>query len=280
MTNQEMKELYESGDWICVVISERKRHVAHGKQDNIEFGYSYTQKCEYIVTKKGRHVIYSKKWEETYFKLIHKKHEHILDAYLDGCEINELRDEEWWSCEGVFVRNYNRNTHYEAIPKTLDNCYCEASELHRDLLQKEYSLTSSHIHKNQLFLVNSITKTVNLYNRNTKFNDKRKKIQYNEQLQKWAYCSYEEKEYMTTNDYNGEHPNKDNNFKDYGFEADFDGEILKEVDEFYIGLIKNKHVVQWHKMSGVLALGTLMSDATRSEIDANLYNLTPIKKEW
>ena len=65
-----------------------------------------------------------------------------------------------------------------------------------------------------------------------------------------------------------------NNFKDYGFEADFEGEILKEVGDYYIGyFISGDNVIhscQWN------SLGVGYSPHNIS----GLYNLKPIKKEW
>lgn len=61
-----------------------------------------------------------------------------------------------------------------------------------------------------------------------------------------------------------------NNFKEYGFTADFEGEILKEIDGYYIGYINifKKHPAVWNKKG------------TEKFIKQIKYNLTPIKKEW
>lgn len=65
-----------------------------------------------------------------------------------------------------------------------------------------------------------------------------------------------------------------NNFKDYGFEADFEGEILKELDNYLIGYVKHNYNIKsviWYKRSGSLTNDySLGSD----------FNLKPIKKEW
>ena len=64
-------------------------------------------------------------------------------------------------------------------------------------------------------------------------------------------------------------PKHKNNFKDYGFEADFEGEILKEVDGYYIGWIKpegyNINACRWNK-EGI------------TNYECNV--IKPIKKEW
>jgi hypothetical protein len=63
-----------------------------------------------------------------------------------------------------------------------------------------------------------------------------------------------------------------NNFKEYGFEADFEGEILGERHGFYIGFVTGDMLVfksmMWAK-----------SGKTAQNIE-NRFNLTPIKKEW
>lgn len=72
-----------------------------------------------------------------------------------------------------------------------------------------------------------------------------------------------------------------NNFKDYGFEADFEGEILKEVKEkngieylgYFIGNNKTYYPCIWTKSGRTWKTSV-------SEKDRNLYNLKPIKKEW
>ena len=61
-----------------------------------------------------------------------------------------------------------------------------------------------------------------------------------------------------------------NNFSEYGFTADFEGEILKEVDGKYVGYVKSRQLrivygVVWFKDGECSDMG---------------YNLTPIKKEW
>lgn len=72
-----------------------------------------------------------------------------------------------------------------------------------------------------------------------------------------------------------------NNFKDYGFEADFEGEILKEVKElkgieylgYFVGGNKTYYPCIWTKSGRIWKTSV-------SEKDRELYNLKPIKKEW
>ena len=61
-----------------------------------------------------------------------------------------------------------------------------------------------------------------------------------------------------------------NNFKDYDFTADFEGEILKEIDNQYIGYYKslNDNIIPtiWDKKG--------------NSIHNTAYNLIPYNKEW
>ena len=66
-----------------------------------------------------------------------------------------------------------------------------------------------------------------------------------------------------------------NNFKDYGFEADFEGEILRKTKhDIYIGYVVDgadaEYAIEWNS-KGVNLLS--------SRFDRN-FNLKPIKKEW
>ena len=62
----------------------------------------------------------------------------------------------------------------------------------------------------------------------------------------------------------------ENNFKDYDFTADFEGEILKEIDNQYIGYYKspNKNIIP------------TIWDEKGNSIHNTVYNLTPYNKEW
>lgn len=61
-----------------------------------------------------------------------------------------------------------------------------------------------------------------------------------------------------------------NNFKDYEFTAEFEGEILKEIDNQYIGYYKstNENII------------TTIWDKKGNSIHNTEYNLTPYNKEW
>lgn len=62
-----------------------------------------------------------------------------------------------------------------------------------------------------------------------------------------------------------------NNFKDYGFEADFEGEILKEVGNYYIGYIKN--------INGYIYSTKWDKKGYGWNTDNTIYDLSPTKKE-
>ena len=62
-----------------------------------------------------------------------------------------------------------------------------------------------------------------------------------------------------------------NNFKDYGFEADFEGEILKEYENQFVGMVYQNEAnlgCSWNKKGRCLQPGYIN------------MNLKPIKKEW
>lgn len=69
-----------------------------------------------------------------------------------------------------------------------------------------------------------------------------------------------------------------NNFNDYGFEADFEGEILKEIEDMSAGKVFIGYIVYdckvhsciWQYNGVVITIG----------INQLTFNLKPIKKEW
>lgn len=62
-----------------------------------------------------------------------------------------------------------------------------------------------------------------------------------------------------------------NNFKNYGFEADFEGEILKKVGDYYIGYITRDYCT---------IIDSTKWDLNGNDVDIQEYHLKPIKKEW
>ena len=239
MNLYKMRELYESGEWVLV---------------------AKMCSCNWHTTS-------SFDLNEDCYKIIHKKHEHILDAYLDGCEIYVEDTRSVIECNN-FIDTYYSEHYYEAVPKSLEDCHCEASELHYNKLGFHNSLCENN---NTIFIGNCGVHS--------------KKIQFNEQLNQWTYCPYEETKMLTTAQLEDILEEEQlNNFKDYGFEADFGGEILKEIDGWLFGYIKNFETTgsdneiylenvacQWYKKNG----GVIHNSVTNKK-----YNLTPIKKEW
>lgn len=66
----------------------------------------------------------------------------------------------------------------------------------------------------------------------------------------------------------------ENNFKDYGFEADFEGEILKEYENQFVGMVyqnEGNFGCSWDKKGRCLQPDGFGYDN---------MNLKPIKKEW
>jgi len=158
------------------------------------------------------------------------------------------------------------------------NTYCEATQLHYDELIK---MNDSLIRWEDDDYY-SITFLPNI--RHGLFHSKdAKQIHFNTDINKWLYTkrdnmmlSIEEEaneleDYIKVND----NPPAINNFKDYGFTADFEGEILSEVCGDYFGHILNVAPVKWDKDSGLCFIYNGSHNVSHSK-----YNLTQIKKEW
>ena len=62
-----------------------------------------------------------------------------------------------------------------------------------------------------------------------------------------------------------------NNFKDYGFEADFEGEILKNIGDYYVGYVCR---------DSCTIIDSTKWDLKGNDVDIEEHHLTPIKKEW
>ena len=67
-----------------------------------------------------------------------------------------------------------------------------------------------------------------------------------------------------------------NNFKEYGFEAYFKGEIFKEIDSVFYGIVYSEYferniVCEWDSSGNVIS---------NYKINGDYYKLIPIKKEW
>jgi len=261
MLKIEMKEKYEEGNWIAL-----------GKDDD------GINKNNWV---KLRNPTFS---NFKYYRIIHKKHEHILDAYINKCQIYVVDpfSEEIVLLKDDFIYFYCNSDIYYATPNTLNNCYCDANEVHFNELYK--SINQKHkwylqdltkflfIHDDYFYWNNKFDNIIN--------NESYKKIEINKQLNKWVYCSYIKGKEMGITGINCEGSVQQeenikfedmNTFNERGFKTPkFKGEILKEVDNFYIGYIKinNDYIVakKWLK-SGKSA-------------DQKAGDLTPIEKKW
>jgi len=185
---RELEKIYKSGEWICAVrytdISQDWHIAKEPFQDTIN--------------------------EDLEIKLIHKKHQHILDAYIKG-EAKKIESYRWSdliepfneNCIDTFIEEYDPEYFYYVDNKNM-----------------------KPLDDNIMDLIDNKPK---------------------------------------------------NNFKDYGFEADFEGEILKKVEELYIGWVnccldyRNITPCKWTKYG---------KNLSTIQTGANNRNLTPIKKEW
>lgn len=78
-------------------------------------------------------------------------------------------------------------------------------------------------------------------------------------------------------------PKSKNNFKEYGFEAHFEGEISFESQSYYVGFVREdgrKFPRYWTK--NLVCFNPLVTSWQKAELfnSDHRYNLKPIKKEW
>lgn len=85
-----LKEKFKSGDYVCVF---RNEHLVRGK-------WLIDSYPSFIITNR--------------YKLIHKKHKDILNAYLDGKEIEVFIMSEWHKVKN-FIEEYNENSTYQEV---------------------------------------------------------------------------------------------------------------------------------------------------------------------
>lgn len=135
MDLEKMEELYKSGDWVCLV--------------DVGKGWEKTRLPLFIDKYK--------------YQIIHKKHEHILNAYIDntGIEIewkNNARD--FWSIfNDGFIETYNANCEYrlqttqQEINEVIDKQLAEESGTIKlnggGLFIKEFA--SKHFEENKTY---------------------------------------------------------------------------------------------------------------------------------
>lgn len=177
--------------------------------------------------------------------LIHKKHKDILNAYLEDNSVEiwfKTSAETPYLLEENFIKTYDETIDYymevdstaERISKQYDIANMMANTK-KEFLSKEENEVLQEKHDNNLSIDNTATTDIG--------------------------C-------------NNIVPKQLNNFAEFGFEADFEGEILKHEGEYYYGIVDRSHYTSslnqwrtavWNKY-GIC--------------DRRKFNLTPIKKAW
>lgn len=276
MTKEEMEKLFATGKWDAL-FNARK----------------WEDRCRTWVKDTIPSFNDSLAW-----RLIHKDHSHILDAYLDGCAVylyTPTVTTEQYNKQEDFIGGYKITNNYLAVPKSLENCYCEATELHAEKLPDIVAKPDEEV----LYYVNVYS---NEFGWQTEEPDDKVKVEYNKQIQNWVYCPKEAApleeasiDFSKTvhgigNPIEGvdyglskedeaillDKPQKPiNNFEEYGFTADFEGEILKQYDRYMVGgvyaKIAGKETYQW--------FGVTWDNTGKTQHGNPSYNLTPIEPE-
>ena len=130
MDKEEMKKKFESGNYVCMY-----------KQSTCDIYIRLDSPMFHDETKKGD------------YKLIHKKHEEVLNAWLlDNNSIIIKTASHLGSClEFDFIGTYDEEFNYsldEALLFTkeidLENCYCEATEENYNRLIKDGLIKSDY----------------------------------------------------------------------------------------------------------------------------------------
>ena len=145
----------------------------------------------------------------------------------------------------------------------LNNTWCEANKENEKYLYENVSKNTHNLNKEKYFIIEKVHNKLDVRTINYTPNDNYKKI------------------HLVNGKFEFVKSKHKNNFKDYGFEADFEGEILKEVKElkgieylgYFIGGNKTYYPCIWTKSGRIWKTSV-------SEKDRDLYNLKPIKKEW
>jgi len=271
MTLQQKKELYEQGNHICLLenkFGDTDWSIHEDPKWNPQWGY----------------------------QLIHKKHRHILDAYLDGCEV--------YVCPQTapeiitdFIEGYEEEWEYLAIPGSLKNCYCEATNVHYQIL---YSIAKNpgslfdfnYAKSEEYYVIFPNGQNSEQYSKTyAVIEEDMNKVEWNESIQNWVYCPKETEDEANNYSYTGDNhsdnsrdvtmqENTINNFNDYGFTADFPGHLTGEMVEFYNqtyllgyfleGKMKHPRAQFWNKDTGRIWQGECNT----------MYNLTPIVPEY
>ena len=254
--------------------------------------------------------------EENYYKLVHIKHKQVLEAYLADNNVYIGRRRDYSHSVGFFkednfIENYNPDLDYRLKEKynvvtDFNNTYCEATELHKNNIEDSINEISSNSCSswNKLYFINTANKWTEEFIC-VPSDSKLQQIYYDTTKNKWIYTIEKAEPIITNKEEDVKTLSKQssqsisselsdssntsdiglpniNNFQDYGFTADFAGEILKEVGDRYIGYILNKDnkatAITWDA-NGVSTLGE--PDTVWQGFRENYNtNLTPIKKEW
>lgn len=261
MTLQQKKELYEQGNHICVL---------QNKLGSVRWSINYDPRWYPL---------------QNYF-LIHKKHSHILDAYLDGCEVILYGEVSQSKYPGNinFIEWYKPEHTYYAIPKSLENCYCEATEFHYGKLVTN---TLKYLPEEEAEYPNCKVYHIKKYSFSYLYEDwsvpnTHKQIEWSTQINNWVYCPKETEDDDTTttnellttydvhNTMDSDTDSTINNFETYGFTADFEGEIdnvyKDSMNVLHGRLVKDNRAIRWNHR-GICTT------------HSSLYDLTPIVKE-
>ena len=262
MNLEEQKVLYEQDNHIAVVKSK-------------------------VKPEKGWQIIASPSFDGEYYtwRLIHKKHSHILDAFLAGCEVYELHNHEkgipdYWDIVDFIDTYINYKAHYLAVPNSLDDCYCEATELHYDYLYKVAKQPNELLDFNAVFSQKYYVIFPEGQEREhrskvwAQLTDSMTQVEFNTQINKWTYCpkdstnesqSNSEETKTVTNMETIQAPNGTTKF----IKPEFDVVLYEEVGGILYGRVSNTQY-HWNKYGNCW-------DVNRNY---HKYDLTPAPQPW
>lgn len=138
----------------------------------------------------------------------------------------------------------------------LNNTWCEATEENYNALIKLGYKTQTKIYRRSIFIW-VVDEGFSVYN--CKLNE----ATINHHRLKQIHLVNGEFQYVETK--------PKNNFKDYGFTANFEGEILKKIGDYYVGYIGRDYCT---------IIDSTKWDLEGNDVDMQEYHLKPIKKEW